>query len=60
MVCQAQVVIAGQVYDFFPVVAAHRGLLVVEDPEVEVSPLGLEFFEDGGKISELRARGSSL
>ena len=46
VVGQAQVVVAGQVDDFAPVVVADRGLLVVEDAELEVGALGAEFVED--------------
>ena len=56
MVGQAQVVVAGQVDDLAAVVVAHRGLLVVEDAELEVGALGAQFVEHGGQMGKLGAR----
>src|ERR1039458_10377407 len=40
---QAQVVVAGQVNHLAAIVVAHRGLLVVEDTELEIGTFGAEF-----------------
>ena len=59
MVGQAQVIVAGQVDHLAAVVVANWGLLVVENPELEVGTFGAEFVENGGKVSELWARSLS-
>jgi hypothetical protein len=56
MVGKSQVVVAGQVDNLFAVVMAYRGLLIVENPEMEVSALGTKFIEDCGKVGELGTR----
>ncbi len=60
VVCEAQVVVAGQVDDLAAVVVAHRGLLVVEDAELEVGAFGAKFVESCGEMGELGARGSLI
>ncbi len=56
MVGQAEVVVTGQVDDLAAVVVANRGLLVVEDAELEVGAFGAEFVESRGQVGELGAR----
>src|ERR1017187_2000120 len=53
---QAQVVVAGQVNHLAAVVVAHRGLLVVEDAELEIGTFGAEFIENCGQVLEVGAR----
>src|SRR5208282_54607 len=50
--------VAGEVDDFAPVVVADRGLLVIEDAQLEVCAFGAQVVECGGEVSELWARGS--
>ncbi len=56
VVGQAQVVVAGQVDDLAAVVVADRGLLVVEDAELEAGAFGAEFVENCGQMGQLGAR----
>jgi len=50
---QAQIVVAGQVDDLFAVVVADRGLLVVEDAQLEVGAIGAQLVERGGQVGKL-------
>ena len=55
VVGQAEIVVAGQVDDLAPVVVADRGLLVVENAQLEVRALGAKFVEHGGEMGKLGA-----
>ena len=56
MICEAEVVVAGEVDDLPAVVVANRRLLVVENAQFEVGALGAQFVESRGQVGELRAR----
>ena len=58
MVGKAKVVVAGQVHDFAAVIVAHRGLLIVENAELEIGALGAQFVEGWGQVGELGASSS--
>ena len=63
MVRQTEIVIAGEVDDLAAVVVAYGGLLVFEDPEIEMGAFGAKFIENCGQMSEVGARwgpGNSL
>ena len=56
MVRQAQVVVAGQVDHLAAVVVAHRRLLIVQNAQLEVGPLGAQIVENGGQMGKLGTR----
>ena len=58
MVGQPQVVVAGQVDHLAPVVVAHRRLLVIQNAQLEMGPLGPQFIEYGSQVGKLGARSS--
>ena len=58
MVGQPQVVVAGQVDHFAPVIVAYRRLLVIENAELEMRPVRAQFIQHGSQVGKLRARSS--
>ena len=57
MVAEAKIIIGGQVDDALAVVSAHRGLLVVQNAQLEEGPSLTKVVELGGEMSKLRAGG---
>ena len=55
MIAEAEVVVGGEVDDALAVVGADRGLLVVEDAQLEVGSALLQVVELGGEMGELGA-----